>query len=366
MALLWADGFDHYGTSAASRVNMLRRAYAEVMPNFSCSTTNPRNGTHSLVVTAMIGTPGVRWVLPSPQTTVSVCLALWLSELPGGNDELLICAFADGANLPSVGVAIQSTGVIEVLRNNHVNGATFGTWTTSTTTLGTSSGPVATAGSWMHFEVRVFHDNSAGTVDVYLNEVNVVNVTGADTISTGRGGTCAQVWAVIGDSNDYCPMYFDDLIIADNTGSYNTTVIGDKDVLTYWYDEDGTTSNWTASSGGAKYLEVDDAAQDGDATYIEATTASLVQELELSAVPSTVTGIIGVVPINLLRKTAAGSCDVRADFVESGGAAATGTNNVMTEEYAYYWDVVEVNPATSLAWDYSTLSASYLRLTRTT
>lgn len=52
--LIWADGFDHYGTGSDSRVNMLRGVWAAFVneADVSVSNSTARTGSRSLAVSS--------------------------------------------------------------------------------------------------------------------------------------------------------------------------------------------------------------------------------------------------------------------------------------------------------------------------
>jgi len=377
MALLWADGFDHYGTSTTSRTNMLLGVYAQVQNTMGASTTNPRNGICSLTNAFADAANSLRRVFGGTKGTggnyVGVGGAFYLTQLPSVNDAIMLMSFNDAANLPNIALFCQSDGTLTV--KAHSAYSAFSSWlaANSPTVLGSSSTPAFFAGSWNHIEMKATFHNTTGRVYVYANGVNVIDTGagGVDTVSTNFSGVsnaveASQVEFMRCNSSSVLPWYMDDIFAWDHTGSYNNDVIGDKDVLPYYYDGDGATVQWVRNTGSNDYEMVDETVQDGDTTYLQASNASDVQEFTLGGIPSTVSDIVAVVLVNLMRKTQAGACNVRADIVETGGSASTGTDNEMTEEYQYWHDVVERNPAGSAQWTYTTLNDSKLRLTRTT
>jgi hypothetical protein len=49
----------------------------------------------------------------------------------------------------------------------------------------------------------------------------------------------------------------------------------------------------------------------------------------------------------------------------SGASAALGADRPITTQYAYWWDVIENDPATAAPWTRAAVNAALLRLKRT-
>lgn len=362
VALLKADGFDHYGTSTTGRTNMLLGAYAAVDANWLPATTKPRNGICSLAMTSVGGTGlGIRDTFGATKTYCGRAMAYWFTQLPANSTGTTLMTFSDTNNAAQMSLVLTTTGTLQVYRG-----------TSGGTATGSPSAQVVTSGSWAHVEMWVKAGSTTtstdGEVEVFVNGTQVIDFTGGSTVRTINTANreYSQVICGIYTDNNIVPTYMDDAVMYDDSGSYNNAPgIGDKDVLPYYPDADGGTSAWVRNTGSSDFSAVNQTAQDGDTTYLEAAAAADVEDLEISAVPSTVDGIIGVVLINCLRKTQAGASEVSADIMETGSAASSNTAHVLSQSYAYYHDVIERNPVDgTTAWTYTTVSASKIRLTR--
>lgn len=356
--LLLADGFDHYGTGSTGRTNMLLGVYSAIDTAWTPATTKPRNSICSMA-NASSSSTGIRRGFGSALTTVGVGCAFFYTQLPIANTTIAPMVFLDASNTEQVTLCLQSTGGLEVKRGTRTG-----------TSLGATTGPVISSGSWAHIEMVWVASSTIsatdGTVTVYVNGTSVLAITGVDNVATSLRECSQVVLGLIGDST-VAPSYIDDLYAWDSSGSYNNSQIGDKDVLPYYPYADTATTDWVRNTGSSDFSAVNQTAQDGDTTYLEAALVDDTEELELSAVPNTVDGIVGVVLVNCLRKTAAGASEVACNIVEDAtDVATTNTAHVMTQSYAYYHDVVERNPAVGTpAWTYTTLSSARLKLKRT-
>jgi len=225
MAVLFMDGFEHYGVGASSEEALLDNVYAAKGTQVEVSAAEARTGDTSLLMKAFFG-EFLRRVFPAAAGEVFVGFAFFAKELPDSSERVSICELRDAANNIMLSVVVLPTGAISV-RNGTLTSAD----------VAVTAGPVLGAASWNHIEVRAVE--STGTVQVRVNGEQVLN-TSSLTFSasfaqwglSGRGG---------GGSTDY---YFDDLVVNDTTGSYNNTWKGDLRVATLFPDADATPSGW--------------------------------------------------------------------------------------------------------------------------
>ena len=348
MALLWCDGFDHYGVIG----NMTEGVYAQVA-NVSLSTSNPRTGTHHLSIQSS-GT--LRRVLGGAKTTVGLAAAFYYASLPTQNNSTRIFTYHDAANSPQITIVLESTGVISVRRG-----------TTTGTSLGDSGTPVITAETYQHIECVVFFSQTVGTVEVRVNGVTVVSISGVDTVNTGLV-ECSQV--LIGGSSGgggAAPVDIDDYFCYDDTGSFNNTFLGDRRVLTLFPDADTIQADWTPVGSGTGFGAIDEANPDGDTTYISAGipgSPTPTSEFGMENLPAGVSAISGVVLVNMSRKTEAGIANVQMSVI-SGASETAGTDQPMTEIYTYRQDVFEIDPASAAPFTPSEVDALLIKADRT-
>lgn len=358
MTIEFADGFDHYGSGSTGRANMLLGAWAEVNTNSLPQTTIYANETHSLYGTGTDPSFGARRVLSGALTTVGVAGRFYVTSLPLQNNVLRLFEFRDAANADQVTVCLQSTGTIQAFRGDSDGG----------TSLGTTASPVVTAGNWFHVEAKWVASSTVsatdGTVHVRVNGTEVLAITGVDNVATSNREVSQIMFMRVVNVTNAGPIAVDDIFAWNSSGAQNNNFVGDKDALYFTVNGDGGTSAWTRNTGSNDYEAVDELEQDGDTTYLEATGIGDTEDLEVETVPSTVTGIVAVVQVNLMRKTEAGTSTVKPSLVGGSGGEDEGSTHTLTESYAYYHDVNELNPDTSTAWTATTLSAAKIRLER--
>ena len=354
MSLLWCDGFDHYGLDEA---NMLDGPYAEVHPLvWDLSTANPRAGTHHMRwTTNNAESAWMRRVFGGAKTTVGIGQAMYLPNLPTLNDCLLVLQLRDAANAAQLSFYIQTTGAIAVRTGG------------STGTLLATSTALLTAAAYNHIEIKSTINNSAGAVEVRLNNVTIIDISGVDTQATANAEASQVIWAKQkGGTGEpgVTNVDLDDLFAWDTAGSYNNDFIGDHQVLTLWPDGDTARTDWTRNTGATDFEAIDEADPDDDTTYVEATAAAEISEYALDDLPSTVSAIAAVQLTGRMKKTDAGGAKVQQSLV-SGASEFNGADRDITTEYTYWPDISEQDPATGAPWTRTALDAALYKIERT-
>ena len=341
MALLWCDGFDHYGTVS----RLLDGPYADITAVSSISTSNVRTGANSLLTFA---NASLRRVLGGAKTFVGLGGAFYWTSLPAGNNVQRVFDFRDAGNFQQIVLYIQSTGTISAYRN--------------TTHLGTTATPVLTANAYQHIEAQILFSQTVGTIEVRVNGVTVLSLSGQDTCNTANV-ECSQVTlAGGGGSGGNC--YLDDIYAYDNTGSYNNSWIGDRRVLTLFPNANTATADWTAVGAATGYECIDEANPNDDTDYINATAAGKISQFGLQNTPAGVSAISGVVMIERARKTEAGIGNTKVSIV-SGASVSAGADKPLTEIYTYRQDVFETDPATAAPFTPSGVDSLQFKVERT-
>lgn len=362
MSLLWMDGFDHYGAGAAGRLAMLDGAWAQITNASSApSATWPRTGSYGFAAVVSTSSEVNRRVLGGAKTTVGLGAAFYLTALPATNGRLKLFDFRDAANGIQCAIVVQSTGTIAAYRGDN------------STLLGTSAAPAVTAAAQTHVEAKVTFDNTTGAIEVRVNGVSVLNLSGIDTVNTANV-ECSQVGVgctpVAGSPGGLGTLYFDDLFAWDDAGAQCNDFLGDRRVRTIFPSADTAMEEWTATGATDGYDCINDASPDGETTYISALPlvgsppAPLTSIYALEDPPAGVGSIAAVQTYVRMRKTEAGDTNVKVSLLSSGDEAE-GADRAITEAYTYWTDVHELNPNTGTPWSESSLSAAQLQIKRT-
>lgn len=351
--LIYADGFDHYGTGATGRGNMLAGAWSSISSDiFDVSapiSTHKRTGSYSMRVTssARLSTRGVRPVL-------GVGFGLLLEELPG-----LDRAYVDGISFYNqVGAGIIN---FAIMPDGAVKAQKGGPSSSEDTILAVSDS-VVTAGTFGYFEVKVIVDDVVGAFEVRYNERVILHVT---NLNLGANGIANVQWqnVVLGNGGPY--LFIDDMVMWDDNGDYNNDFMGPVRVLTTFPVGDGSPQDWTPVGETTAYETVDDIVPDGDATYIGTDTLGDVASLALSELPPEITEISAIfIPI-MGRIDDAGTGAIQASMDSSGDEVTGGSSVNMTTVYSYWPFIFEYDPHTNGPWTPATFEAALLKIEKT-
>ena len=361
MALLWMDGFDHYGTGSTGRGNMLNGVYAElgaVPVNGNPSTAFPRTGTHSF--TGDFGTDKSalrRVILKGAISTIGMGGAFYFTNLPVNNDNAVLMDLRSVANVVLFRLILQSTGVLKV---QQVGG---GAWSYETPL------PIVVTEAFQHIEMKTTLDAVNGAVEVRWNGVTVINQSGLNlgSVACGQVNVLSRIISGLSPS---LTAYLDDYFAWDDSGTMNNDFLGDRRVRTLYPNANTAVADWTVTGAASGYEAIDETAPDFETTYISATPPTgdplvpVVSEFELQDPPVDIGAIAAVQTYIMQRKTEAGDCNTQSSLI-SGVDVSAGTDRPITEEYTYWMDVFELDPATGTPWTEASLTAAKLRIART-
>lgn len=275
MALIFAEGFDHYGTvqysptpgpgygdeytDSQSRYNMLSGVWAEVPTSAKVRYAGddvggypftPRTGRGSLGFLTGTGAVHLRRSLLGQKGSggafVGVAFAVWMAQLPSEGDSQVLVAFLDSNTWASVGILVQPDGTVTAHVTDTWSSITSNNWETEATEIGASAVGAFLPGTWMHVEVKLtIGASGAGSVAVKLNEESAFSSTSVDTRgrhSIGSGSYAdndsyvSQVSFLYnsGSSTNQLPIFLDDIVAWDSTGTVGEVVtdwVGDKNVV---------------------------------------------------------------------------------------------------------------------------------------
>ena len=353
----WAESFDYYGSDINK---LLNGPWAElqdvVAPGWVLGTTSPRSGTHSLEFQATSGDNIARRVFGAALTTFGFGFVFYPEDLPQQNSKTILVQFRDAANVAQITVFLQTTGAIAVYRGE------------TTALLGTST-VLATANSWNHLEARCVMNDTTGSVVVRLNETTILNLTNIDTVATANVEASQLVVGALDPDPSFTnpTMRWDDMILWDDTGTYNNDFLGDHHIFTVFPTQDTAEADWTKSTGVVGFSLIDDATPD-DATYIEAANVDDISIFDLDDLPAEVSSVAAVITMPRMLKTAGGSSKVQVSMLAAGSptAAADGADRAITEAATYWPDVFEEDPGTAAPWSRESFNAAQIRVKRTT
>lgn len=216
-------------------------------------------------------------------------------------------------------------------------------------TLGETANNVFPNGVWVHVEVKVHIANSPdGTVQVRVNGVEVLSLTGVDTMN-GSNAYVASVELIRSQS-----FFADDLVVG--TGG-SSDYFGDAKVVQVLPSAAGNSTQFTPSAG-SNYQNVDDPTNtvDADSTYNASSTNGHKDSYNTAALG--VTGsVIAVATLAHMRKDDAGSRSARV-YTRSGTTNYPSTDISLGNSYQTYQQFMATNPDTSAAWSVAEVDAA--------
>ncbi|MFX4263132.1 hypothetical protein ACOBQJ_13170 [Pelotomaculum propionicicum] len=314
MALLFCDGFDHY------TIGDMPTKYIDAGAN---SISSPgRNGTgycvrfnNSRAYTAI-----------GSKTTLVVGFGIKLYTAYSG----ILYRFCEG-DTTHVDLRIDSSQRLYVTRNG--------------TTLGSVSTVPLRINVWEHVQIKVFINDSTGTVEVKINSVSVISLTGQDT-QNGLTG-------VITKAGLYCNTdcaFYDDYWIDD------ADFLGDCIIETKFPNGAGDTTEWTPSTG-SNYACVDEVNQNGDTDYVSSGTAGQVDTYAFADLLTSAGSVKGVQANVWARKDDGGTRQI-ALVARPVSTDRVGASKDMALTYAYYRETFALNPETGAPWTIAEVNAA--------
>lgn len=229
----------------------------------------------------------------------------------------------DGSTQIGYGVTVE--GRLQIKRQ-------FAVMETSTKTM--------SADDWHYFTFQLKIDNVVGLYNCWVDGDLFLEATGVDTENTAGG--CGNVmWPVSAGM-------WDDMYLYLGAGASVAAKLGDITVPGFLVDAAGDDAQWTPSAG-ANYENVDDPIADEDATYNEDGVAAQRDLYNFADLAAFSGEIKGVEVLARLRKTDVGSKQV-AIACKSGGSLYYGGAIALSDTYAWYSKIWELDPFTAAAW----------------
>lgn len=215
--LVWADNFSMYGAASTPMLDGLYVELADI--SFHDDPDGVSSGKVLQLGSSGLNDAVARLVLPTAQPIVGIASRIWLPALPTANDQD-VCphVFRNVSNGNIVAIKVTNTGRIQARS------------TTSTGTLfGETSTPVVTANAWNHIETKVVRDAAAGTIEVRVNGVTRLSLSG---LALGANDI-AQVTPYTGEGSGGSerPYFTKDFVVWDGTGTQNNDFLGQVSVF---------------------------------------------------------------------------------------------------------------------------------------
>jgi hypothetical protein len=253
-----------------------------------------------------------------------------------------MCGWRDVTNTRQCRILMGTEGSVIALRGS---------------TILYQSDPCLAAGGYHHFEAKAKIDDTTGYVEVRVNEVTVLNVTGVDTQST-TNAECSQFnlgtsGSVLDGGPGHGNYDIDDIFCwDDDTSDLENTVVdfvGDKGCYYLPVNADTAEADWTKSSGVTGYELLDETTPD-DADYIADSTGAARSIFQVAALPANVSEVIALMPVVRAVKMESGSVTIRAGVVVGTDESYTPDTSPSTEFSYITPGPKTIDPSTGVAW----------------
>lgn len=344
------DGFDHYATAD------IGAKWDNDPSSGTIDSAIFRNSGQSLRINSPIGITSKR--LNSPVSNVVFGFGWRLSAIPSnttldssGGGVAFVGNYASGGD----GEGQFCIGVLSdgKLRAARVRG--FGTSGPNIpTVIGTGTTVFAT-NTWYYVEVRVFIHATAGAVEIRVNGVVDLLLTGVNTKGATSSTVTAEYFSLHGAAS--AAYFFDDLYVRSEASATEVTggFMGDIKVKPFYPNGDGTYSALTPSSGTTHYNLVDEASPN-TTDYVSSITALQKDSYNFQDISET--GSIKAVQVGAYcYKTDAGFRGVDV-FIKSGATEEFGTSKPLSVTPKYALKQWDQDPNTSTDWSQANLNAA--------
>lgn len=352
MALVFLEGFEHYGTGGGALTNMLAGAWAELTSTsgWLMVSSPARTGSKSLRFGAISSTPNVlRYNKKVASDVIGVGCGVHLENLPSNIVEGI--SIRDSSNTTILSVSLNPDGSLSLYRGSFSG------------TLIETSDTYLTAGTFHHVEFRAFIDDTVGEFELRVNGVVALQLGGLNLGTSPAKMACFGGIAGTTASQPY--LYLDDIFIWDGVGTYNNDFLGPLRVLTVFADGDGSPQDWDVTGAATGYEAIDEVPADGDTTFISTGVLNEKATFTLPELPVEVSYIAGIYLPVLSRIEEAGTGSINASIISNGLSYYGGDNQPLTSSYTYWPFTFDYDPNTEVAWTKSGFEAAAFQVEKT-
>ena len=334
MALFFIEGWDHYGVKAEA-ADIWTFAFGVASSQYSLVTG--RDGSGQAILTNASNRDITSGSFPTAANTVIVGVAIKSNSgtFPASTADLL--TLRNSSNAVMGALRVNTSGTLTYTRG-------------ASTVLGTTSVSISSA-NWNYIEVKVVFHGSTGTVDIQIDGNNELALTSQNT-EDGTGGNIFDNLVLEGETT-FDPI-FDDIYIADASGTINNDFLGDSVVEQLVPDGAGGTTLWTIGGdtpAATNWQSVDDPnpGNDGTTTVVEENTASDIDLYTHTNLASSSVTVYGVQVGAVARKEDVGTANFRlkcddATTVQNGATIGLSTT------FTHYNAMFESRDGASTAW----------------
>lgn len=367
--LKWFDGFERYGNIARMTEGIGGgAAWSEVTAGWSLATSNPATGSYQMRMASSTSLKQMRRVWGEAKQIVGGGYRFMVTDLPSRegllyrDGALVLAQIRDVSNNDHLTLILGTDGSIVARRDFTMNPSSASLASTANGTEIGRSNPCVARGGYHHFEFKTKIDDTTGYIEVRVNEVTVLNLTGIDTQGTANA---AAAQFSIGESkvlNSASPpdasagfgnFDIDDVFAwdTDATDSENTIAdwVGDKGVYLLKPNGDTAEADFTVVNSVTSYGAINEVPPSGT-SYLQTADATARTVVEVEPLPDNVAEVIALSGFIYARKEESGTVGYRAGLI-SGTDETYGPEDNPSTAYAYLRPGPKtIDPATGVPW----------------
>lgn len=325
MSLVWFDGFESYSNDAPATKNYRLSSTIGTLYGLDGRFSDSK----SMSIGPSVTSATARRYLDAPVSAIAVGVSMRQNGglVQPSAAQFNGISFAE-SNLTSANylcVGVLANGSIQVWRGN-----SFGT-----NVLGTTDADIISSDVWHHIGVEVTRSASTGTVNVYVDGVQQLALTGVNTGSTN--------WDLVNLCKYNAECLVDDLYIVDAA-----TWLGEARVSPLAVTADTAQADFTPSTGSDNYACVDDIPPNLT-DYVSSSTVGNKDLYEIADLSYTPVNILGVKITSYASKDDITTRTAR-NIIKSGATSANGATNALSNTPRFVEDIWETDPNTGVAW----------------
>lgn len=345
MALLFVEGFEHYGLGYDDRSIMGSGTWLSTVPSAQVSNSTARSGARSLYATQ---DSNMRKLIESESYEIGVGLGMYFVSLPSSTNNASGFSLRASTNAFVISLNVYPDGSVNLLRGS--------------TLLGSSGAGIITAQAWNHIELRTLVDDVVGELELRVNGLVELFLT-----DLNLGDLPPRIFSfapsnisVAGGVN----RYYDDIVMWDTTGDVNNTFLGPARVLMIGLEDDEPGNQWSVEGAATGAAALTETRPDYDASYISAANTGQKSQFSMASLPPEAEGIAGIYVAAMGKLASAGTGDTQVSIV-SGEAEEKGPDNPMTTAYTHRGQVFEKDPNTGNLWTRTGLGNAKIKVEKT-
>jgi hypothetical protein len=271
-------------------------------------------------------------------------------------------AFKTNYNNNAQIIRLNDSATVQIYLSQNYTDHCISVYNGSGTLLGSTPPNSAPWNTWNYVEVKTTISSTVGTVQINLNGVLLLSLTGINTQNSANSYVNNISLPFVS-----APTYWDDLYVCDTTtgpGTYpNNNFLGDVRVDTLFPTGAGDVTNF-ATTGSSNWATVGTANPDSTTIY---NYNSTIGAQDLFTVPTLGTGynVYGTAVMTFAFKDNAELKQIASE-IKSNATTHTLSTYTLSASGTYDYNLMPINPVSSASWtttDINTLQIGYKIIT---